>query len=78
MGKVKCLVMVIVLQKTVPCEVASLAVLLKSMMMSGVMVACMGAEVCPEVVTAARCRGNRGPVSVVCGYWVPVFRSNRS
>ena len=68
----------IVLQKTVPCKVALLVVLLNSTLMANAMAPCVGAEVHPEVVVAARCKRNREHVSGVGGCGVLVTRSDRS
>lgn len=62
----------------VPCKVTLLVVLLKSMMMADVMVACMDTEVHLEAVVAVRCKRNREHVSCVCGCGGLVSRSNRS
>ena len=49
-----CLEVDIVLQKTLPCEVALLVVLLKRMMMADVGATWVGADVRPEAVVAAK------------------------
>ena len=55
------------LQRTLPCKVALLVVLLKSVMMADVVATQVGAEVCPKVVVAAKCKRTGGPVRGVCG-----------
>ena len=57
----------IVLQKTLPCKVASLEEILKSMMMADVVATRMGAEVHLEAVVAVECKRTVGIVRVVCG-----------
>lgn len=57
----------IILQKTLPWEMALLVVLLKSMMMADVFATQVGAEVHPGAVVAATCKGTGGPVRGRCG-----------